>query len=54
MSAPRENILIVPSRNALLTRSGWRSGRTRSSKHGRAEERDRLVVLKRVRKNPIS
>src|SRR5215510_11945638 len=38
LSAPRENVLFVPSRNVLLTRSGWRSGRSRSSHHdpGRA------------------
>src|SRR5947209_1060270 len=36
LSAPRENVLIVPSRNVRLTGSGWGSGRTRSSGHGPA------------------
>src|SRR5215831_11394201 len=33
MSAAHENVLIVPSRNVLLTRSGWEGGRTRSPHH---------------------
>src|SRR5215468_6439393 len=33
VSAPPENVLIVPSRNVLLTRSGWEGGRTRSPHH---------------------
>src|SRR5215470_17707533 len=38
VSAPREYVLFVSSRNVLLTRSGWGSGRSRSSHHdpGRA------------------
>src|SRR5262249_49720854 len=49
MSAPHENVLIVPSRNVLLTRSGWEGGRTRSPR-----ERARLVVLKKVQKKLIT
>src|SRR5690348_10312015 len=33
MSAPRENVLLVPFRNVLLTGSGWGSGNRRSSDH---------------------
>src|SRR6516225_1705724 len=39
VSAPRENVLFVPNRNVLLTRSGWESGRTRSIDHDPAGER---------------
>jgi len=45
MSAPNENVLIVPSRNVLLTGSGWRGGfrntshdATRPRPAGRIEE----------------
>src|SRR4051794_18602871 len=45
MSVPNENVLIVPSRNVLLTRSGWRGGfrntshdATRPRPAGRFEE----------------
>src|SRR5215467_14654789 len=53
MSAPPENVLIVPSRNVLLTRSGWEGGRTRVPHHGQ-RERARLVVLKKVQKKLIT
>ena len=33
VSAPRENVLIVPGRNILLTGSGWRGGGNRSPHH---------------------
>src|SRR5262245_19988907 len=39
MSAAHENVLSVPSRNVLLTRSGWEGGRTRSSHHESAGTR---------------
>src|SRR5258706_15567546 len=39
LSAPRENVLFVPNRNVLLTRSGWGGERTRSSDHDPAGQR---------------
>src|SRR5690348_1658770 len=33
LSAPRENVLFVPNRNVLLTRSRWESGRRRTFDH---------------------
>src|ERR1051326_2032550 len=39
MSAPRENVLLVPDRNVLLTGSGWEGARTRSSDHDPAGQR---------------
>jgi len=36
---PRENVLFVPNRNVLLTRSRWESGRTRSFDHDPAGKR---------------
>lgn len=33
MSLPRENVLFVPSRNVLLTRSGWEGAGTRNPHH---------------------
>jgi hypothetical protein len=33
VSPPRENVLFVPSRNVLLTGSGWEGDRTRNSRH---------------------
>src|SRR5271165_2125817 len=39
MSLPRENVVSVPSRNVVLTGSGWRGARTRSSHHDPARPR---------------
>src|SRR5580658_9204157 len=39
MSPPRENVLLVPYRNVLLTSSGWESAGTRSSNHDPARQR---------------
>jgi len=39
VSAPRENVLIVPNRNVLSTGSGRRGGRTRSPHHDSAGAR---------------
>src|ERR1022692_3671271 len=33
LSTPRENVLFVPLRKVLLTRSGWKDGNLRSSDH---------------------
>src|SRR5262249_42979104 len=39
VSPPRENVLFVPSRNVLLTRSGWGGDRPGSSDHDPAGAR---------------
>src|SRR5579864_9456285 len=39
LSPPRENVLLVPHRNVLLTRSGWEGAGTRSSNHDPARQR---------------
>ena len=39
MSPPRENVLFVPNRNVLLTRSGWGGERSRSSDYDPAGPR---------------
>jgi hypothetical protein len=39
MSPPRENVLFVPSRNVLLTRSGWEGVRTRKPHHDATRQR---------------
>src|SRR5882757_4634866 len=39
MSPPRENVLLVPYRNVLLTRSGWEGEGTGSSNHDPARQR---------------
>jgi len=49
VSLPRQNVLIVPSRNVLLTSTRWRGGRTRSS-HMSHAERDRLGCSRRQAK----
>jgi hypothetical protein len=53
MSPPRENVLFVPSRNVLLTRSGWGGDGPRSSDMTQ-RERDRLVVLKKAKEQLIT
>ena len=52
LSAPRENVLLVPDRNVRLTESGWGGERRRSSDHD-PQDRDRLEVLKKVGKKLI-
>jgi biotin operon repressor len=52
MSLPRENVLFVPSRNVLLTRSGWEGAGTRNPHHD-TTDRDRLVVLRKAQKKLI-
>src|ERR1051325_1465679 len=39
LSPPRENVLLVPNENVLLTRRRWKGGRTRSSHHDPAGQR---------------
>src|SRR5258708_14630577 len=39
VSTPRENVLFVPNRNVLLTRSRWGGERTRSFDHDPAGQR---------------
>ena len=39
LSPPRENVLLVPGRNVLLTRSGWEGVRTRKPHHDATRQR---------------
>src|SRR3989442_1029332 len=39
MSLPRENVLLVPNRNVLLTGSGWGGGKHRDTPHDAARSR---------------
>src|SRR5215469_10158522 len=39
VSLPRENVLLVPNRNVLLTGGRWECGGTRSSEHDPAGSR---------------
>src|ERR1019366_10678574 len=39
LTPPRENVLLVPNRNVLLTKSGWGGERTRSSPYDPAGQR---------------
>src|SRR5665213_2521568 len=39
MTPPRDNVLFVPDRNVLLTKSGWGDERTRSSPYDVAGQR---------------
>jgi transposase len=52
VSLPNDNVLIVPCRNVLLTRAGWRSG-IRNTSHD-AKDRDRLIALKKAGKGLIT
>src|ERR1035438_3779166 len=39
LTPPRENVLLVPDRNVLLTKTGWGGERTRSSPNDPAGQR---------------
>jgi hypothetical protein len=52
LSLPNDNILIVPSRNVLLTRASWELESEELSMT--QKERDRLVALRKAQKGPIT